>query len=148
MLGLRYDRGTGCFSLEPYINIRRELQGNLREIFRVIKYSNNSHSLLRLISYCPVIRERDLVLEGCLTPSLERGWGRFQAMLAKSDGVCVNPPGIPLSGLHSCLSQVPDTGSNILLQRLDGSACGSHRVQGHLYFCRPLNPSDPGVATG
>lgn len=56
---LRYNGGTGCFSLEPYIiSIRHELQGNLREIFTVIKYSNNSHSLLRLISYCPVIRER------------------------------------------------------------------------------------------
>lgn len=58
MLVLRYDGGTGCFSLELSINISHELQGNLGEIFRVIKYSNNSHSLLRLISYCPVMRQR------------------------------------------------------------------------------------------
>lgn len=72
----------------------------------------------------------------------------FQAILAKSDEVSVNPSGIPLSGLHSCLSQVPDTGSDILLQWLNCSTCESHRVQIHLYLCRTLNPRDPGVATG
>lgn len=58
MLVLRHNGRTSCFSLEPYIYIRSELEGNLGEIFRMIKWSNNSHSLLRLISDCPVIRER------------------------------------------------------------------------------------------